>query len=230
MIGWLVFAGLAAAVLAALWRFAGLGRDLWTFVFAGVMLAAAGYAWQGRPSQPGFPVAAAGRSIEVDPELTLLRGEMTERFGSSAQWLVPADALLRGGDTRTAIAFIKSGLNQNPNSLTLWTALGSALVEHDGGNISPAARFAFEHAAGLAPGNPAPWFFLGLAEVRVGELDAAERHWSRALALAGPDASYRDDIALRLALLRRFIAAREAQIKGGGETNSPPPAGGPSGP
>jgi cytochrome c-type biogenesis protein CcmH/NrfG len=225
MIGWLIFVAIAAAALAALWRFAELGRDVWTFVFAAVMLGAAGYAWQGRPGQPGYPVAAAGRTIEVDPELTMLRGAMTERFGASAQWLVPADALLRSGATRTSIAFIKSGLNENPNSVTLWTALGGALVEHDGGNVSPTARFAFEHAAGLVPDNPAPWFFLGLAEVRAGEFDAAEKNWSRALALTDADAPYRDDVAVRLTLLRRFIAIREARIKGGGEMNSPPPAG-----
>lgn len=226
MMGWLVFAAIATAALAALWRFAGLGREVWTFVFAAIMLGAAGYAWQGRPAQPGYPVAAAGRTIEVDPELTMLRGAMTERFGASAQWLIPADALLRGGATRTSIAFIKSGLDENPYSVTLWTALGSALVEHDGGNISPTARFAFEHAAGLAPRNPAPWFFLGLAKVRAGEFEAAERNWSRALALTPVDASYRDDVAVRLTLLRRFLALREARIKGGGETGSPPPAGG----
>ena len=226
MIGWIMFAAIVLIVLAALWRFAGLGREVWTFVFAAVMLAAAGYAWQGRPGEPGYPVATANRMIEIDPELTILRGAMTERFGSDAQWLILSDALLRGGDPRTAILAIKSGLNKNPNSITLWTALGSALVEHDGGNVSPTARFAFEHAAGLVPDNPAPWFFLGLAEVRAGELDAAERNWARALALTPAKASYRDDVAVRLTLLRRFIAMREAQIKGGGETGSPPPAGG----
>lgn len=211
MIGWVAFALIAGVSLAALWRFGGLGRDIWTFVMAAVMLGAAGYAWQGQPGHPGFPVSAAGRSIEVDPELVMLRGAMTERFGGGAQWLIPADALLRGGDTRTSIAFIKSGLNEMPNSITLWTALGSALVEHDGGNISPTARFAFEHAAGLAPENPAPWFFLGLAEVRAGELDAAERNWSRALAVTDPRASYRDELEIRLRILRRFIAARESR-------------------
>lgn len=226
MIGWIVFALLVAVLIGLLWRFAELGRDVWTFAFAAVMLGAAGYAWQGRPAQPGYPVAAAGRTIEIDPELTMLRGAMTERFGASAQWLIPADALLRGGATQTSIAFIKSGLNENPNSMTLWTALGGALVEHDSGNISPTARFAFEHAAGLVPDNPAPWFFLGLAEVRAGEFDAAEKNWSRALALTDAEAPYRDDVATRLTLLRRFIAIREARIKGGGETGSPPPAGG----
>lgn len=226
MIGWIAFVLLAAAVLGLLWRFAALGRDVWTFVFAAVMLGAAGYAWQGRPGQTGYPVAAAGRTIEMDPELTILRGAMTERFGGGAQWLIPADALLRGGDTRTSIAFIKSGLNQMPNNITLWTALGGALVEHDGGNVSPTARFAFEHAAGLVPDNPAPWFFLGLAEVRAGEFDAAEKNWSRALALTDAKAPYRDDVATRLTLLRRFIAMREARIKGGGEMVSPPAAGG----
>src|SRR5688500_7355566 len=84
MIGWIMFAAIVLIVLAALWRFAGLGREVWIFVFAAVMLAAAGYAWQGRPGEPAYPVATANRMIEVDPELTILRGAMTERFGSDA--------------------------------------------------------------------------------------------------------------------------------------------------
>lgn len=219
MIGWLAFATIGLAALAALWRFGGIARDVWTWVAVAIAMGAAGYAWQGRPAQPGDPAGGAVRTIELDPELLALRGAMTERFGGGAQWLIPADALMRGGDTGTAIAFIRSGLNENNRNLTLWTALGSALVEHDRGRISPAACFAFDRAAGLVPENPAPWFFRGLAEIRAGDLVTAERRWTRALALTPVEASFRPDIARRLTMLRVAIAQRKKER--GGELPAP---------
>lgn len=205
MIGWLILLALAAAAAALLWRFGGLGRDVWQFVSAALMLAAAGYVWQGSPAQRGSPVAAVKPGIDVDPEMVELRGAMTERFGTAANWLIFSDALLRAGETRSAVTAIRSGINENPRSAALWAALGSALIEHDGGNVSPTARFAFSRAVKLDPASPAPWFFLGLAEVRAGNPDLAERLWTRALTLTPPQATYRRAIELRLVLLRQVM-------------------------
>ena len=46
-------------------------------------------------------------------------------------------------------------------------------------------------AADLAPGYPAPSFFLGLAEARSGNPEEAVRLWREILATAPPDASWR---------------------------------------
>ena len=50
---------------------------------------------------------------------------------------------------------------------------------------------AYERAAELAPGHPAPLFFLGLAEARSGNPKEAARLWREILANAPADASWR---------------------------------------
>lgn len=211
MIGWAGFALVAAATLLLLWRISLRDRNDMTFALAAVMLAAAGYAWQGSPWQGEARARSSTARPVTGPELPELRAAMTGRFGGDQQWLIFSDALLRAGSTQNAITAIRSGLRENPNSLALWTALGSALVTHDGGQVSPAARLAFARAAGIDRASPAPDFFLGLGEVRAGDLAAAERHWQRALALTPADADYRREVAARLSLLRVLRAAQTRQ-------------------
>jgi cytochrome c-type biogenesis protein CcmH/NrfG len=80
------------------------------------------------------------------------------------------------------------------------------MAAHDGNTVSPPARFAFEQAVRIAPSHPAPPFFLGLAHIRADDYAAARPLWARAVALSPAGASYRRDIALRLALLDRLLA------------------------
>ena len=74
--------------------------------------------------------------------------------------------------------------------MQLWVGLGNALTDH-ARTITPAGRLAFERAAELAPGYPAPRFFLGLAESRSGNPAEAVRLWREVLADAPPEASWR---------------------------------------
>ncbi|MFT6571807.1 MAG: cytochrome c-type biogenesis protein CcmH/NrfG [Sphingomonas echinoides] len=74
--------------------------------------------------------------------------------------------------------------------------------------VSPAARFAFNHATQIAPDHPAPPFFEGLAYVEAGDFRAAQPYWARALALSPPAISYRRDIAVRLYALNIALAQR----------------------
>ncbi|MGH6705334.1 MAG: cytochrome C biogenesis protein, partial [Sphingomicrobium sp.] len=55
----------------------------------------------------------------------------------------------------------------------------------------PAARLAYARSAELAPGHPAPPFFLGLAEARSGNPQEAARLWRQILADAPANASWR---------------------------------------
>ena len=71
-----------------------------------------------------------------------------------------------------------------------WVGLGNALFDHSR-TLSPAARYAYARAAQLAPGYPAPPFFLGLAEARSGNPGEAVRLWREILANAPADASWR---------------------------------------
>lgn len=201
--GWLAFAGLTAAAGALLWRL-GFARPLWTFGAAAVMLAAAGYAWQGRPGWAAAPTHVAATGDAADEQRIALRDAMTGRFGAANAYAVAGDAMLRAGSPDAAVRAILGGIGAYPDSLPLWTELGSVLAQRDRA-LSPAAKFAFARAASLNPRHPAPYFFLGLAQVRDQDFHAARRSWTQALAMAPEAASYRRDIAVRLALLDRLL-------------------------
>jgi tetratricopeptide (TPR) repeat protein len=204
--GWLWLALLGVGAFAILWR-AGLARRLWAFAGAALMLGAAGYVWQGSPTMPGFPVSPDTQPIVVEPEITTLRGDMFGRFTEDDAYMMASDAMLRSGDAGRAAIVLLGGIRKMPASVELWTGLGTAYAAHDGNHVSPASLFAFERAIQLAPLHPAPHFFLGLAYVRAGDLQAARAQWQRALTLSPPSAEYRKAIALRLALLNQYAAA-----------------------
>ena len=206
--GWLLLALLGAGCLGAL-VLLGVKRALWSMIGSALMLGAAGYALQGRPqlaASPARPVI----DVALDLAKTIeLRNKMLGRFSGDGAYLIAADAMTRSGDDRAAVRVILAGIAKVPESLLLWTGLGSAFAAHDGGQVSPAALFAFQQASRLSPRHPAPPFFLGEAYVRAGEFESARRYWARALALTPTGASYRRDIAIRLDLLDRLIVIRK---------------------
>ena len=188
--GWLWLAMIGAAAFAVLWLcrrraravdVRRLGADARR---GGLCLATARDA--GRPSGRGrFQTvrgpAGAGR-VPV--------GDHAGKPGDEAV-LTAADDRLREGDTAAAGQVMLDAIARDPGDATLWTGLGTALSMHDGGQVSPTALFAFRRAVSLAPDQPGPPFFLGLAYAQAGNLPAARPSWRRALALTPPDAPYR---------------------------------------
>jgi cytochrome c-type biogenesis protein CcmH/NrfG len=57
--------------------------------------------------------------------------------------------------------------------------------------LTPPAQFAYQRAAELAPGHPAPPFFLGLALARSGDRAGAVALWKQMLADAPAGAGWR---------------------------------------
>ena len=205
--GWLALILIAAAAMTALVLLR-VDRLLWSMVGAALMLGAAGYAWQGSPTLPASPARPEALRVADDPSLVDLRERMLGRFTADAAYLIASDAMARSGDRRSAVRAILGGLNRYPQSLMLWTGLGTALATHDGNVVSPPALFAFRQAIRIAPEHPAPLFFLGLAYIRANDYPAARQAWAKALALCPERASYRRDIAVRLALLDRLLASQ----------------------
>jgi hypothetical protein len=205
------FVALLALIAAAMGGMAllGLRRPLWSLGGAALMLGATGYALQGRPFLPEQKPRPRPEANAVDTGLIELRERMLGRLTGDWSYLVAADAMRRAGEDKLAVQAILGGIRRVPNSLMLWVGLGEALAEHDGGRVSPSALFAFQQAMRISPAHPAPPFFLGLAYVRSGDFAAARPLWARALALSPAGVSYRQDIALRLALLDRFLAETE---------------------
>jgi cytochrome c-type biogenesis protein CcmH/NrfG len=205
MTGWILIVVLAALALLALWRFAGLDRAGLQLVASALLLASAGYAWQGEPGLAGRPTRPpAEAAVEIpDNGLPELRRQMFGRFNTSDRWLILADSYQRRGDTRSAVGAARSGIRAHPRNAALWVGLGNALIAHSGGMLTPAAELAFRRGIGLAPNHPGPKFFFGLALAQNGKLDAGERLWTQALAEAPPKVEWRPLVEGQLELLRR---------------------------
>ncbi|WBH15562.1 tetratricopeptide repeat protein [Sphingomonas radiodurans] len=203
--GWITAAIIGLVAFAVL-RLIGLPRGYGRFVVIALAIGAAGYAVQQRAALPGHPVTAKTRAIEVDPGMVAFRSMILPGTAQSRATLAQADADLRQGNSASAVARLLEATRRNPRDVALWTGLGSALTAHDAGQMSPAARFAFQRAWQIAPRDPGPPFFLGLALVQSGDLPAAKVAWLRALALAPRDAAYRVDIAERLVVIDDFQA------------------------
>jgi tetratricopeptide (TPR) repeat protein len=205
--GWIILLLMALALLVALWRFARLDRGPMQFLLAALLIAAAGYAWQGRPSLEGAPRAAAAPARVPPNPFADVRRDVFGGFDASDRWLTIAESYQRRGDTRSGAGVLRSALRAHPNSAALWTGYGNALMLHGGGTITPAADLAFRRAAGLAPKHPAPRLFYGMALLTGGRFADAERVWRQALALAPPNARYRPGLEQQLAMIGRARAA-----------------------
>jgi cytochrome c-type biogenesis protein CcmH len=199
MTGWAV-AGLVAALAALAFGLLA-GRRYGTLALAVPLFGLAGYAWQGRPDLPGTPSAAERRRGE-DDLLTGERQRWVSQIGADARWLTIADAFGRSGDTLGAVQILQSGLREYPRSAVLWLGLANALVVHGGGQVGPAAEFAYARAAALDRRSPAPVVLRGLALIRAGRLAEAENAWAALLANQPAGPSWRPLMAERLAGLR----------------------------
>lgn len=208
--GWLMLALIAGFTALLLWRL-GLPRVVWTTAGAAIMFGATGYALQGTPGLPASPAKPQTTQLDVAPDIIEMRGAFFGRYTGDAAYQTAADAMIRISDPASAVRVTLGGINHNPKSVALWTELGSVLVAHDGGNVSPAALFAFRHAIQLAPRHPGPPFFLGLGYAQAGQFPEARLWWARSLELSPPNASTRPMIKERLALLDQFIAMSRVQ-------------------
>lgn len=196
--GWAILLLMAALAFAALWKWGGLPRTGLELAGAALLIAVAGYAVQGSPGLGGSPAPPPEPSVESDPRLIATRKAMGGAFGSDAQWLDFADALGRMGATRSAVTALRSGITQDRNSADLWVGLGNALVAHGDGLFSPAAEFAYQHAAHLSPNHPGPPFFMGLALAQNGRTAEAGQVWRGLLARTPDNAPWRADLVQRL--------------------------------
>ena len=187
MTGWLVLTALIAVSLAGLW----LARVRGAFLqmsAAALLFGAAGYAVQGHPDLSGAPRIAAQQSAPIP--LTNLRHGFFGSFGPTEHWLLLSESYARRGRTAEAAGVLQSAVREHPGDPTLWIGLGNALSDHSG-MLTPAAELAFKRAAELAPGHPAPRFFLGLALARSGDPQDAVALWRAILAEAPANAGWR---------------------------------------
>jgi cytochrome c-type biogenesis protein CcmH/NrfG len=213
--------GWAIMIVATLLVGAGLGyflrRDKGAvqFLAAVLLLALAGYSWQGHPGFAGAPKPAVVRQALPDSDFANLRGDLLGRFDRAWTWMNLADGYQRRGDSEGAARVLRQALRGNPRNADLWVAYGYALVVHGGGQMSPASQLAFSRAAQIAPDHPGPRFFYGLALAQGGNYDEAERIWREVLAAVPADSQYRPVIEERLRAI--------AQARATGQIPAPVP-------
>ncbi|MES2904742.1 MAG: cytochrome C biosynthesis protein [Pseudomonadota bacterium] len=203
--GWLWLLVIALAAFGLLWL-GGVSRSLGLLTVATLLVGGAGYALQQNAELKGSPASPDIRRIEIDPGLVAFRSTIMPTDPAATATLAAADDKLRAGDTTGAVELLLDAVHGQPRNAALWTGLGSALTYHDAGQQSPAAQNAFRRGFALAPDQPGPAFFLGLASVQGGDLPAAKRAWLQALELTPRDAPWRVLIAERLVMVDEFIA------------------------
>ncbi len=206
--GWLGLVVLLTVAFAALWRFGGLPRSVLELTAAALCMAATGYALQGVPGQKGSPVQSRETRAKLDIKEIEAQRKMRVGVGDDAAWLDMGSALGRAGATEEAVGVMRNAISKNPNSSDLWVGLGTALVAHGDGLLSPAATFAFQRAAMLAPENPGPPFFFGLALAQQGKTEEAADVWRGLLAKTPKDAPWRADLEQRLTAIGGMPVAK----------------------
>lgn len=203
---WLIVLVLAAAAWVAIWRLGRLDRAGLQFLASALLLAVAGYVWQGNPALAGRPKPPPAPQRVADSAFTEMRRERLGQFDTADRWLTMADSLQRSGDTRNAAGVIRAGLRAHPGNATLWLGYANALYLHGGGLMTPAVQLAFRRAAQRAPDHPAPPFFYGLALAQSGQLDEAERIWRGLSARTPAESPWKAEVERQLQQLAQVRA------------------------
>lgn len=222
MTGWFIMIGLALLVFAGLWLVGGMKRRAFEFVGAALILAFAGYQWQGRPGMAGAPAMAEGAREDVAASLIDLRGGMDRNFTSAKRYLVPSDSYARRGDYQGAVQILRGGLRENPRDADLWTATGLQLMIAADGKLSPAAKIAFDRARSADPRHPGPRYFTGLADLREGRPEAALRLWSTLLSGDFRAGDWRAKVQTQRDALGRIMSAVIAEQAAESGSGTPP--------
>lgn len=199
----LLLALLAGLTLRGSWR----SRPRVVAVLGALTLGLIGYLVAGRPDLPAVPAPRPEADRATTSAFETARQNLLTNAGDVGAWLTFADALTREGRTEDAISGLQVALTAMPDDADLWVGLGQALMMHAGGMVTPAARLAFDNASKLAPENPAPRFFLGLAWLQAGDAKAALAEWQTLRAASPKDAPWLPDLDARIAAVQAMIAA-----------------------
>lgn len=210
---WFPILALAAATFAVAVFGLRLPRRGWTLLGATLMFGLTGYAVQGSPGLPAAPAAAsAGTAAQSGAAMVEARRSLFDTGQPKPGYLTVSDGFARKGRFAEAAGLLRQAVKDHPGDGEAWLALANALVEHAGGQVTPAAIHAFGKAEEVLPGNPGPAYFLGFALLRSGKPEETRQVWAELLAGSPADAPWRADLTQRIELLDRMMAQiRRAQ-------------------
>jgi len=171
-----------------------------------------GYSLVGKPQLPARPAPPLTDDATASAEFETARARLLENTGDTGAWLAFADALNRQGRGEDAVQGLQMAIKSMPDNPDLWVGLGDTLTRIGNGQVSPAARMAFDRANAIDPDHPAPYYFLALAWVQAGEPDEAEKLLLQLKARAPADAPFMPAVER---LLNGTRAMQAAGIDGG---------------
>lgn len=167
-------AAIALTLLVGLWLARPLlaaapGRGLWLGIVALFLAGGIGaYALAGRPDLPDQPAPPRPQPAEASREMAAAYEALRADPANVAGWINLSLALGQMGQTAKAAEGLRVALGAMPGQPDLWVAYGETLVAHAEGQVTPAARLAFDKASQLAPNHPGPKFYLALAWMQAG--------------------------------------------------------------
>ena len=206
MIAWFAVGALALGSFLFAAFLLRMPREGWTLFAAALVFGLAGYAWQGSPEQPSSPKPMRQLVPQSGEQMVAARLSLFEETSPKPAFLITSDGFARRGQFGNAAGLLRNGLNENPDFLEGWLALGMALVGHADGNVTPAARVAYDRASAFEPENPSPQFLLGIAYLQGGDVREARAVWGELLLNSPDDAPWRADLEQRIEGLDRMIA------------------------
>lgn len=212
LIGLLALAALGIALFALK-----LPRASSALFASALLFGLAGYVLQGSPSQQAAPKSGQNNAQSDGEALVAARRAVFDDGRQPQRFIVIADGFARRGQYEDAAQILQGAIAEQPDGAEAWTALANALVEHAGGQLTPAALHAYGRAEEVARGHPGPGYFLGIALLRSGRPQDAIDLWSRMLEAAPQDAPWRAELAARLRQLKELTAQMQASgdIDGG---------------
>ena len=172
-------------------------------------------------SEVGSSLAGAPAKATV-PDVSIMIERLVERLQQQPDdvegWRTLGWSYVSTGRPQEAAAAYRRALALAPDDAELHSFHGEALVQIDGGTVSPAALAEFERALQMNPKEPGSRFYIGLAKEQKGERQAALDDWRAMIAEAPADAPW-------LAGLRqRVMALATALGQDPATTDAPAPA------
>lgn len=146
---------------------------------------------------PGERAAAIRGMVEG------LAARLEAEGGDAEGWVRLGRARIVLGEVDKARAAFARALALRPEDPAILSDYaGTLLGPADGANglpeVGPEARAAYEKLAILAPDDPEPWWYLGIAALQSGRPEEARRHWQRVLSLLPAEHPDRSAIAAKL--------------------------------
>ena len=207
MAGWLAILSLALVSFAIAAFMLKLPKQGFAVFGAVLLFGLVGYAWQGSPELPGAPKDPDAQiNQQSGEEMVEAREQLFSETRAKPDYLVFSDGYARRGRFDEAAEALRKGLNDNPEHLEGWLALGMALTGHADGFVTPAAAYAYGKARAIDPINPGADYFMGFSLLQSGQIIAARDTWSNLLERTPEDAPWRPGLETEVARLDQMIA------------------------